>query len=112
MFLSTVRTLLRCRSEDPHAPTETPPTPSQQPMKSLQFAEEECVLLLAATRRHRQLTTLRRSPDCDSKSRNFCSNNANRLNLSLSLRHSRSRSRSHSQWPQHPNKLVRMGDGL
>ena len=91
---------------------ETPPTMFQRPMKSLQFTEGECVLLLAATRRHRQLTTLRRLPDCDSKSRNFCSNNANRLNLSLSHSHSRSRSRSHSKWPQHPNKLVHMGDGL
>ena len=82
----------------------------QRPMRSLPFAEGECVLLLAATRRHSQLTTLQRLPDCDSKSRNFCSNNANRLNLSLSLRHSHNS--SHSKWPQHPNKLVHMGDGL
>ena len=77
-------------------------------MKPLQFAEGECVLLPAATR-HRQLTTLRRLPDCDNKSRNYCSNNDNRLSPRLNLR--LCRSHINNKWPQHPNKLVYMGDG-
>ena len=86
----------------------------QRPMRFPPFAEGEFVPLLAATRRHSQLTTPQRLPGCDSKSKNFCSNNANRLSLSLSRSRnlSRNRSRSHSIWPQHPIKLVHMGDGL
>ena len=83
-----------------------PPAPPMRLVKPLQFTEEERVLLmLLLTELHcrLQLTTPLKLSDYGNKWKNCFSNNANRLSLSLS--------RSHSKWPQHPNKLVHMGDG-
>ena len=107
MFFSTVRTLLKM-SLRRSAPMQMPPTLLLRVMKPLWFAEEECVLLLTEMHRHRRrLKTLQKLPDYDNKLRNYCSNSDNRLSLRLSL----CCNHNHNKWPQHPNKLVHMGDG-